>query len=637
MGIGKQSDIDKINIHSFGLYNPNNFVLVFDTSKEPSNLQVSVPLGGTVNCTIFWGDGTNDRYTTTGFKTHVYEKPGVYIVQISGILTSLGDANYTASNTNNKQKLVGCLSFGNFGTTSVIFSNYINLITCPDNIPNYSIYITFIGCTLMNNSNIINWKSENLNSLRSTFSTTRFNQRIDHWNTSNVTDMFAVFNANSVFNQNISAFDTSKVTIMNYMFFNAGSFNQPIGLWNTNNVTAMDYMFGGAATFNQPLDNWNVRKVTNFSSMFQGATSFNSSLSGWAPGADTAATNCTNMFNGCTVFEGSGLQTWDTSKVTNMYGMFESCKKMPSPAVNNFNTSNSTTMQRMFYRSERSSDPANLSSWDISKVTNFANMFSENYNHRTIINNWIINSGISCNSMFYNHGFNGSLSGWQFLGNNDCSFMFGYNIAGVNDSTRWFTGSGLDSWNTSGIVNADSMMSECNFFNANLSNWNTSNITNMKSMFGTGFNGAYKFAGSGLQNWNTSKVTNMNSMFKKGVGAGGSEFRPSGIDNWNVTGVLDMANMFLNQQSVEVSLTGWNICNVTGIANFMNGCNIGSGNYSDLLIAWNNNKASGVNGVKSWATNLTPHFGTAKYMPSASAARAALVSYGWTITDGGAA
>ena len=49
----------------------------------------------------------------------------------------------------------------------------------------------------------------------------------------------------------------SKVTDM-YAMFNATSFNQPLNNWNVSNVTDMWCMFRHATSFNQPLNNWNV-------------------------------------------------------------------------------------------------------------------------------------------------------------------------------------------------------------------------------------------------------------------------------------------------------------------------------------------------------------------------------------------
>ena len=55
----------------------------------------------------------------------------------------------------------------------------------------------------------------------------------------------------------------------------ARSFNQPLNKWNVSKVTDMESMFSGATSFNQPLNKWNVSKVTDMSYMFGGATSFN--------------------------------------------------------------------------------------------------------------------------------------------------------------------------------------------------------------------------------------------------------------------------------------------------------------------------------------------------------------------------
>ena len=47
------------------------------------------------------------------------------------------------------------------------------------------------------------------------------------------------------------------------MFNYTTSFNQPLNNWNTSNVTNMSSMFVGTP-FNQDISNWNVSKVTEF-------------------------------------------------------------------------------------------------------------------------------------------------------------------------------------------------------------------------------------------------------------------------------------------------------------------------------------------------------------------------------------
>ena len=52
------------------------------------------------------------------------------------------------------------------------------------------------------------------------------------------------------------------------MFREAEKFNQPLNKWNVSNVTNMCFMFRGAEKFNKPLNNWDVSNVTDMRCMF---------------------------------------------------------------------------------------------------------------------------------------------------------------------------------------------------------------------------------------------------------------------------------------------------------------------------------------------------------------------------------
>jgi surface protein len=276
-------------------FNPNNLVLVYDTSLEPENNTVSVPLGN-VNapasfCTIDWGDGSSESHDFSfGFKTHTYANPGVYVVQISGTLPtfSYGFGLVTA---NNRSKLTRCLSFGNIGLMSLsnAFRNCANLIQCPAAVPG----------TVTNMGGMF-------------FNATAFNQDIGGWNTASATDMASMFSGATAFNQPIGGWNTASVTTMANMFFNATAFNQPIGGWNTASVTTMANMFSGATSFNQPIGGWNTASVTNIQNMFSGATSFNQPIGGW----NTASvTTMANMFFNATAFN-QDIGGWNISGLT---------------------------------------------------------------------------------------------------------------------------------------------------------------------------------------------------------------------------------------------------------------------------------------------------------------------------------
>lgn len=253
-------------------YDPHNLTLVFDTSLEPENLTVTIPVAPNPLCMVDWGDGTSDSYTASAAVTHTYATGGVYVVQIGGRMASFIYGS-GASTTLNKRKLVRCLSFGDIGATNLInaFTNCVNLVECPQSLP--------IGCTTLQ----------------------------------------GVFQGCTSFNHpSVSKWDTSAITNMQQVFNNCAAFNQPLHTWNTSRVTTMGSMFAGASSFNQPIGNWDTSRVTAFTGMFNGATTFNQQIGGW----DTSsATSMSGMFSGSQVFQQT-LAGWNVSNLSSIFQMF---------------------------------------------------------------------------------------------------------------------------------------------------------------------------------------------------------------------------------------------------------------------------------------------------------------------------
>ena len=55
------------------------------------------------------------------------------------------------------------------------------------------------------------------------------------------------------------------------MFNSASSFNQPLDKWYVSNVTNMRYMFCYAKSFDQNISMWNVSNVTDYSDFATGS------------------------------------------------------------------------------------------------------------------------------------------------------------------------------------------------------------------------------------------------------------------------------------------------------------------------------------------------------------------------------
>jgi len=146
-----------------------------------------------------------------------------------------------------------------------------------------------------------------------------FNQDFLTWDTGSVTDMSYMFNASfgtswGSFNGDVSNFDTSSVLTMRKMFNNCNEFNQNVGSWIVTNVTNMELMFANNYIFNQNLNSWNVSKVIDFRQMFANCSAFNGNVTSWTP---VAAIDMDNMFSSCSNFN-QDISGWDITGTTTL-------------------------------------------------------------------------------------------------------------------------------------------------------------------------------------------------------------------------------------------------------------------------------------------------------------------------------
>jgi len=84
---------------------------------------------------------------------------------------------------------------------------------------------------------------------------------LENLDTSNLTDMYGMFNNCKEFNQYLNNLDVSNVTDMSAMFSGTSKFNQPLSKWQTGNVRSMNGMFMGNFTYYQDLRKWCVSKI----------------------------------------------------------------------------------------------------------------------------------------------------------------------------------------------------------------------------------------------------------------------------------------------------------------------------------------------------------------------------------------
>ena len=136
-----------------------------------------------------------------------------------------------------------------------------------------------------------------------------------------------------------------------------------------------------------------------------------------------------------------------------------------------------------------------------------------------------------------------------YLGDIDTSLIT--DMSGLFSGSKRKDFSGIETWDTSNVVNMNSMFSFASNFNHNINNWNVSNVENMGYMF----RDADKF-NQPLDKWNVHKVKIMNYMFNDAF-----SFNQD-ISSWNVESVKDMSYMFRGCSKFNQPLNSWNVSNV---------------------------------------------------------------------------
>ncbi|MFA5625283.1 MAG: BspA family leucine-rich repeat surface protein [Bradymonadales bacterium] len=454
------------------------FETIWNITNENNTL--ILPYSGTGECQfkILWGDedspGDWSEARTVSdcseeSRTHVYiYDRGLTPVKIVGVYDAFAKPfNEDGCEKLNNPRLEAVISFGSVALGACAFAHDSVSLSGKD-IPDASKLLTMQGL----------------------FSNSAFNQYIENWDTSNVTDMSWMFSNASSFNQDISRWNTSNVTDMSWMFNNARAFNQNISSWDTSNVTDMSSMFSYTRAFNQNISSWDTSNVSNMNAMFAGAMAFNQDISSW----DTSnVTDMRYMFFFASAFN-QDISSWDTSNVTDMSYMFYYATAFDQD-ISRWDTSNVSNMNAMFAGAMAFNQ--DISRWDTSNVTDMSSMFSNASSFNQDISRWDTSKVISMGWMFSNaSSFNQDISRWNTSNVTDMSSMFYYATAFDQD---------ISSWDTSNVTSMRWMFHDASSFNQPVNDWNTGNVSDMSSMF---YNA--RAFDQDISRWDYSKVSAAN-------------------------------------------------------------------------------------------------------------------------------
>lgn len=139
-----------------------------------------------------------------------------------------------------------------------------------------------------------------------------------------------------------------------------------------------------------------------------------------------------------------------------------------------------------------------ISSWDVSNVTNMDDMFRGAYSFNQDIGNWDVSSVRSMARMFEGaSAFNQDVGNWDVSNVTNISGMFS------NASNASKFNQDISNWDVSSVTSMGGMFNGASAFNEDIGSWDVSNVTNMYSMFrdASVFN-------QDLSKWCVSKIPN---------------------------------------------------------------------------------------------------------------------------------
>ena len=329
---------------------------VYSTTIQPTTANNKVNVNGTDLTTNIENLESNTTYYVRTFLTNVL---GEFYGNEVSFMTSQCGADLVIYLDSNGVTIKAC-DYANAGDTGMI-----NGVT-------YTVVDVFtLGSMINNGDDVTRVCTSLITYMSGTFSNSSFNQDINTWDVSNVTNMYNMFQNATAFNQDISSWDVSSVTDMSSMFQGAISFNQSIGDWDVSSVTYMSQMFRDATSFNQPIGNWDVSNVTSMFRMFRDTPYFNQDTSSW----DVSSVIYMNEMFYDSAFN-QNINSWDVSSVTDMSQMFRGASF--NQDISNWDVSEVTDMRGMFKKAPYFYQ--DLSSWNVNNVincTNFSDTLTE--------------------------------------------------------------------------------------------------------------------------------------------------------------------------------------------------------------------------------------------------------------------
>ena len=220
----------------------------------------------------------------------------------------------------------------------------------------------------------------------------------------------------------------------------------------------------------------------------------------------------------------------------------------------------------------------NISSWDVSNVTDMDQMFDEAYIFNQDISSWDVSNVTNMGNMFNDTALsdeNRCAIHTSFSSNEYWPYDWS-EFCGPTPITQGNIHQAVDLWVS------DQAQAEATY--GHISDWDVSGVVSMDYLF------LDKPFTDDISGWDVSELENMHGMFRYTSGAVDSSDQFNGdISNWDVSQVTNMAEMFLGNENFSIDLSNWEISNVTLTRNMFQNTN-----FNGVIDSWDMSNVTGM-------------------------------------------
>ena len=319
-------------------------------------------------------------------------------------------------------------------------------------------------------------------------------------------------------------------------------------------------------------------------------------------------------FRGTAISGSIDLSSWDLSSVSQIGYMFANCTGITSVNLNSLST-NAIASDGVFLGANSTTTitlPVGF------RPTVFRNMFSNANSLTDIVNveTWNLSSAVRGDYWLQNTTVQPNISGWTIPPTfTILKGIFAYCQINVD----------VSGWDVSNVQDFSELCAGNSAFNQDISGWNMASAINLAAAFtnATSFN-------QPIGSWDVSNATSMNQLFQS------ANAFDQDLSTWNTSNVTTMRQMFLTKgmssfvasgtTPIETSINSWDVSNVTDMYRMFE--SVGFGNVN--ITSWNtqnvqnfqrfmqssgyfNRDLSGWN--TSSATNMSSMFGYGNSQP----------------------